>query len=334
MFKENHINIRSLAWHDLITLYRRRDQVLLLDSAALLTRGNAIGLSAMLDYLNPNRGVFTGVYAANSAQEALIGQIQFTLGERAAHLAFLLSDEAPDPGRLAFLLDGLVQKAGELGAYSLVAELPEDSPLFVRLRRAGFVVYGWQQVWQLPNQEHSDASKGGFWRAISSADEFHVRSLYQSLVPSLVQCAEVFTDHQLNGLVYEQNGEISAYVEGVSGPRGFYVNPLIHPSVEDANQLVQSLPGQLQPLMGRPVYLAVRSYQGWLEAVLSQMGAQFHERYALLVKYFTLPQRSAVPAAARAVMENPNAKPAAPIMHHFLEPKSEPARLTGHGNKE
>jgi len=295
---------------------------MLLDSSAMLTRGSSIGFSSMLDYLNPNRGIFTGLYPLENGEPPLIGQIQFTLGERAAHLTFIIPDVSVESNFLPHLLDGLVQKAGELGAYSLVAELPEDNPLFVRLRRAGFVVYGWQQVWQLAVDELQDPQANCYWRGVTAADEFQVRSLYQALVPSLVQCAEVFADHQLGGLVYEQSGKIVAYVEGVSGPRGFFINPLIHPSVENVPQLINTLPGQLQPLLGRPVYLAVRSYQGWLEAILGQMGAQLHERYALLVKYFTLPQRATLPAAARAVMENPNAKPAAPILHHYSEQKN------------
>jgi hypothetical protein len=52
------------------------------------------------------------------------------------------------------------------------------------------------------------------------------------------------------------------------------------------------------------------------------MGAHLRERYALLVKYFTLPQRATLPASVRAVLENPNAKPAAPILHQYSERKN------------
>ncbi len=55
------MTIRSLDILDLPLLSRYRRDILPLDSAHILTRGNPLGAMAMLSYLNPRRTVYTAV---------------------------------------------------------------------------------------------------------------------------------------------------------------------------------------------------------------------------------------------------------------------------------
>ena len=60
-----------------------------------------------------------------------------------------------------------------------------------------------------------------------------MRSLFQNLVPPLVQSAEPLPNRRLRGLVYRQNGEMMAYVEGTTGPHGIFLHPLVHPDLTE-----------------------------------------------------------------------------------------------------
>jgi hypothetical protein len=203
----------------------------------------------------------------------------------------------------------LASQAGEWGAFHVLGELEEICPAFESMRRAGFSVYAWQRVWRLPVASLANGSPPGRWQPVQEEDEWAVRSLFQNLVPPLAQSAEPLTIRRQRGLVYRQAGEIMAYVELVFGPRGIYLYPLIHPDIEDAATLVRTLPSALAPLLARPVYLAVRSYQAWLETTLTELNAQSSPRQALMVKHLAHAQR--VPLTARLVqIEGRQAEPA------------------------
>jgi len=283
-----------------------------------LTRGSSIGIASMMDYLDPTRGSYTAVVNGDHESMSLLGQMHFTLGERAAHLSFLMPETKIETNTLLALLDGMAVQAVEMGAFSLLAELDEDSPHFQTMRRAGYQVYARQQNWQIPVSAEIDPVCASCWRPKKPEDEMPIRNLYQSLVPPLVQGAEAFSNHYLQGMVFKQNNELLAFVEEVSGPHGIYLNPLIHPSVENIVELLKSLPAQYTPILRRPVYIAVRSYQGWLANHLERLEAHPLPQQALLVKYFVLGQRSAVQNAHRSVIEA-KAKPAAPMVNHITK---------------
>ena len=271
----------------------------------------------MMDYLDPTRGSYTAVVNGDDENLPLLGQMHFTLGERSAHLSFLMPQTDINTNTLLNLLDNMAVQAAEMGAFSLLVELDEDSPYFQTMRRAGYQVYARQQNWQIPVADEIDPVCASCWYPKKPEDEMSIRNLYQSLVPPLVQGAESFSNHYLQGLVFKQNNELLAFVEEVSGPHGIYLNPLIHPSVENIIDLLKSMPVQYAPILGRPVYIAVRSYQGWLANHLERLEARPLPQQALLVKYFVLGQRSAAQSTHRSVIEA-KAKPAAPhgAPHH------------------
>ena len=176
-------------WQDLWTLYRYRRQVLNLDSALALTRGSPFGPSAMLAHLRPERGSFTGIVTSERSP-SLIGQVRYTMGEHSARLTCVMPHSALSAPDMPILLEGLAAQAGGWGAYHLLAELEETSPLFENMRKAGFSVYAWQRIWRLTPPPKGARNGSKSWQPVSSTDEIGVRSLYQYLVPPLVQSAE------------------------------------------------------------------------------------------------------------------------------------------------
>lgn len=287
----HRINARPLAWHDLVTLYRYRHEVQSLDTALTLTRGNPLGPWVVLDYLQFDNGKITSVLRQKTGYPTLVGQMRLMSGERAARLTFAFPADGLDSPGVVPLMEDLAWQAGNRGACSLLAEVDEGSPMLEGLRRAGFSLFAWQRVWKI-------APSGGannnlhLWEPTDDLDTYPIRSLYQALIPPLVQSAEPPLNNLAQGLAYRQDGELLAYVSPTYGPQGIYLQPLIHPGVESIDQLLASLVSSLPLQLGRPIYLSVRSYQAWLEPALEMAGALAAGRQALMVKHLAVAQRA------------------------------------------
>jgi hypothetical protein len=282
----------------------------------LLTRGSPIGLGSTLAAINPRRGTFTGCYLQSRPPVRLVGQVVFRPGDRAARLSYLLPSSQTVTPAVVNLLDGLAEKAGERGVFSLLAELADTSPVLELFRRAGFVIYGWQRIWQLPVTDEISRLSSPIWRPARERDDILVHALFQSLVPPLSQVADPFPIHRLPGLVYYQDDDVLAYVECHYGPTGILLFPFIHPEVKNVDILLQNVTSSLAPIMDRPVYLAVRSYQVWLESVLENITAKPADRQALLVKRLAQVQRVTVPARS-VLAEQRRAETSTPLINHI-----------------
>jgi hypothetical protein len=93
-------------------------------------------------------------------------------------------------------------------------------------------------------------------------------------------------------MVYRQEDDILAYAEIIHGPQGIYLQPVVHPAVKDLDNVLASLVAQQPGTPARPIYLAARSYQAWLESPLYRLNAQVTPRQALLVKHLAVTQRA------------------------------------------
>lgn len=308
------ISVRPLAWHDLPTLFRYRRRVLCTDSALALTRGSPLGLLAVLAHLDPSRGVYTGVLPARVGDSTLFGQMIYTPGSRSAHVSFLLPADDLNQPDLTLLLENLAVQAGGWGANHLLAEVEESGQTLDAIRRAGFSVYAWQRIWKFTSP--IETRRVGLWQPATSLDEIPLRNLYQSLVPPLVQAAEPFTAQPVQRLVYRQEDELLAYTEVIYGPEGIYLQPVIHPAVASAEELLFSLVAQQPSLPSRPVYLAARSYQAWLEPALSRLAGEVAPRQALMVKHLVVMQRTPLLSPRRSVLEKYNPEASVPLVQN------------------
>jgi hypothetical protein len=271
-----------------------------MDTALALTRGNPVGLWAALANMRLEHGSYTGVLRPGGGKPPLIGQIHYNPGERAARIAYILPIRGLDSPELGKLLEHLAWAAGDSGALSLLAEIDETSPALESLRRCGFGVYAWQRVWKIARNPEGGADRR--WEPATDLDRLAIRSLFQSLVPPLVQSAEPLSE-RTEGFVYEQNGEMLGYIEAVFGPNGIYLQPLIHPASEDVPRLLGSFLARLPFHLGRPAYFSVRSYQAWLEKPLAELQAEAGERQALLVKHLAAAQRASAYAVRNGALE-------------------------------
>jgi hypothetical protein len=256
-------------------------------------------------------------------------QVLHQPGSRSARFSFLLPDFKPDQAGISALIEFLCFQSGEMGALNVLAEVEESHALFEILRRSGFAVYSWESIWQLPKQIQASESQSA-WSEPQPQDDTFIRSLFQTLVPPLVQNAEPYTNGNTPRWIYKVNGEILAYVEIISGKSGLFLVPVIHPSVEDIESLLRDLVYFIGS-NNKTIYLQVRSYQAWLSDALLNLQAQPSPRYAMMVKHLAVGQLNSVKNYQYARGDGRQAEqPTASILQQFspngIEPGSD---LTG-----
>ena len=294
------MTVRSLDLLDLPLLPRYRRNVLSLDSARILTHGNPLGAMAMLSYLNPRRYIYTAVASENG--DSLMGQVILKGDETSARLTFLAPTENIN-GLTLSLLDHLTTQAGEWGAFHLLAEVDENSPVFRSLRQAGFAMVAWQRVWKLPKLEKPDEESS--WREAEETDWPAVQSLHGQIIPALIQPMDALPK-KASGLVCRPEGNLLAYVAVNSGPAGVWIQPLVPPDSGCGPERLAGLSGW----DSRPVYVCVRSYQAWLETILEDLGAEAGPRQAVMVRRLAKLQKAEEKVSA---MDKVLAKPVAPV---------------------
>ena len=308
--------VRSLDVLDLPLLSRYRRDMLSLDTARLLTRGNPLSAVALLSYLDPRRHIYTAV--ASDDGVSLMGQVTLREEETSARLTFLAPAQDIN-GLTGPLLDHLVIQAGEWGAFHLLTEVDEDSPAFRLLRQAGFAMYAWQRIWKLPVSDPEDAKKD-MWRQAAETDWPAVQSLYGQIVPALLHPVEILPK-QVMGLVCRPEGNLQAYVAVNSGPKGIWIQPIVPPDSDCVSEQLAALTSAMAGVRDRPMYVCVRSYQAWLESILEDLGAQAGPRQAVMVRRLAKLQKVEEKISA---MDKVLVKPTAPVARAVTNPDIPP----------
>jgi hypothetical protein len=286
------MGIRPFDWRDIPILLRYRKRGIYFDYASLLTRGESlIHLGAMLSYFAPATGIYTFLYSNDDQdRESLLGQVRHNQDQRTARLSFIAPASALDGNTLQVLLDHIIRQTGKRGAFHLLAEVEDGTECFDDLRQAGFALYVHQRIWKSP-PEAEDKSNPARWREITGRDVIAVRSLYNTLVPPLVQQVESLPNDDMKGQVYYQDDEIKAYTVIRYGQQGIWMHPFVHPDIQDVTLLLEDLISNLPNRHSRPIYLCIRSYQSWLENGLEDLQASAGPTQAVMVKHLAVAQK-------------------------------------------
>jgi hypothetical protein len=176
----------------------------------------------------------------------------------------------------------------------LLAEVSQRSVAFEIMRKAGYAIYARQRIWKIARTPQVPPESPQ-WRMASERDTGHVRQLYTTLVPALVQQTEPSPWEQLNGLVCYQGDELIGYIHLIDGPNGILAQPILHPNIEQVsehlNEIVTLIPNRRRV----PLYLVVRSHQAWLELYLTEMGAESGPYQAVMVKRLAILKKATLP---------------------------------------
>lgn len=275
----------------------------LMDTTTALTRGINPLESALLAIL-PLADLGFPTLVLRSDDIGYIGQIRHRTGDAHASIACL----APAPpqhengiSQLPWLqlIDGLVQTAGRRGALRIAAEINETAySAFEILRKAGFVVYAHQTIFQrLPAKPPSLATpKRVRLRAVIDSDLPKLLALHKQLISSLLQQADPTLKEDAmhcnaGSLVVEtiQDQRLLGHFAVIEGKSGLMVKPILHPDIIDEAQLIIAAALKMWHKAERmPLYFCVRSYQEWLGTPLRSLEMLESERQVLLVKHTTV----------------------------------------------
>lgn len=309
--------IRPLDWRDLALLRRVGDQGFCFDSQLAYTRGPNPFQTILIDLVRPGRMACTLVSRPeDQEQQAAIGQIHHRPGDTHAKLSFIGPETAFENSASTHLLDSLAKAAGERGAHHLIAEIDEQDIAFEALRKAGYAIYARQRIWRLEAASRAQRSDGRMiWRSIDESDEPAINHLYHNIVPALVQQVE-HPPHQDKGdYVHYVEGELHGYLDIESGPRGVWAHPYFHPAAEAFDSLFANFIESYSDHRKRPLYLSVRSYQGWMTHGLEKLGFTACSDQAVMVKRLTAMLRHPAHASLPAV-EGRRPEPTTPMVRY------------------
>lgn len=288
------MSVRPFDWRDLPLLIKYRNHGQFFDTALMLTRGPImVSAGAMLSYFAPATGIFTYLCRDNKSHaQPLIGQVVRATGLPFSRLSFLAPEAALESDAFPALVEHILVEIGERGALHLLAEIDEHAASFESFRKVGFGVFARQRIWQL-SEGFSENTSQTSWLDATEKDLIAVRSLYNNLVPGMVQQIEPLPKDHLEGLVYRKGDQLLAYVEIKYGSRGIWVQPFIHPDTDAVATCLDDLLHSLANHRSQPVYICVRSYQFWLESAIESLGAKAGPIQAVMVKHLAISKKVA-----------------------------------------
>lgn len=200
------------------------------------------------------------------------------------------------------LLDQAVIEVGKQGIHSLVAEVDENGPELLLLRRAGFAVYTRQDIWVYDNPSRSTKNNSDLPIKLQprhESDDWDIQIFYANIVPRLVQLVEPVPplDKGETWIMRDEDKELIAFVHIHEGPVASWLRFFIHPSAESsAKEIVQMTMQIAHTKKKSRVYCCVRRYEGWLPDSLEDSNFEFWGSQAVLVKHTVHVVRNKMPS--------------------------------------
>ncbi len=217
---------------------------------------------------------------------------------------------------LPHLIDNLGFEAGLRGSKFLCANANPESSLFETLRRTGYCSYGWEQFWQFSYAEFqsSASSNPGFdWENTTSHDIHDLKKFQHKYLPPAVRAVTPLANEALPELILKKDGMILAYARiRKSGSKGL-VQPFIASDVKDWDAILLNLILSLKEIY--PIlYLQQGTSHDRLNDVLDSIATPVTSRLELMVKHFTIMEKSAVSILNHSA-ENSHPDPVTPFMN-------------------
>jgi hypothetical protein len=208
------------------------------------------------------------------------------------------------------LLDALVEQVGQHGVIGMSAEVDDTGFWFELLQQADFSVYNRQEIWKLQPNAGQHEHPGFQLRLGTPADRWAVQQLISNTVPPLIQQVESDEGAEA-GFLWEEGGDVLAFLRVYRGQRGTWLKPFFHPRAESvARQLIQQATAMCAPQV---LYCCVRRYQQWLSRPLEESGFESLGTQAVMVRNVAV--RLPRPALSPAPMREKGLEVTTPIAH-------------------
>ena len=331
--------IRQFGLRDFSPVGKMQRQGILLGLEEAFTRPYRPLLAAMAAYLTAH-GMGTCTYVSihdESGEVEGFVQVRLRRNRPEADVVFLSPTlhEADDLSQVwVRLLKQVCLGVAERGVQRIFARLPEGGPEMGPFRQAGFGVYTREDIFRITpgdmKEQLSTARPFPALRPESAIDNWGLHQLYMAIAPRLVQQAENLAEPggdnwtgfgRREGYILEDQGEIIGYLQLWQGQIGHWLRILLHPRAYDQiDRLLDHSLACWQRYPRRPLYCAVREYQGGLRGPLEAHGFQFFATQAIVVKHTTAraqePVRRLVPALEKRI------EPTTPMVNSECSPPS------------
>ena len=278
----------------------------------LLLRRSALTTAMIAPVPWVGTGLASYVWEADGSVQGFIQMLRRP-GRQEADILFLAPAAGVQPQSATAwtkLVSYCIQDAGQHDLRRLFASLPIDSADIDLLTALGFSTYSNEDVFVLNRPRRSDsAQQVAGLRPRQAEDVWWLRRLYGIYTPMPVQHSEGLNDGMSptalslawweladqQGYVLVEGGDIVGGVQLVSGRGGHWL--LLHGDPGNGPQMATLVRQGLNAVSGkrRPVYCAVRDYQGGLRATLQDAGFEPFSRRARMVKHVALRVRVAEP---------------------------------------
>lgn len=283
-------------------------------------------MAAILGQLRPNRGTFTAV-AEHDPKTKWVGQFSYDHGERFARLSFVLPKSDLADEDFVRLFEYLSKVAGEWGAFSILAEAADASQEKNRLLQAGYACYGWLQIWKIiPRTIDRERTTPG-WQICNEEDQLAVKLFTHQHFALQRQFTESFPKNLNNSRVLKEKNEVIAWADCQFGIHGIFVKPVLKPNLESAAEVIQLLVSQLWQEFGLPVYVAVPSFQEWVNQAIEILGGQTWPRQSLFVKRMAQKIKEEVPSPLLNVIPKNNMGTTSPVGTKIWQPDTSEQRI-------
>lgn len=241
------------------------------------------------------------------------------------------------------LLTQTAIQAGEHGYQRLFAHSDCSNEELELFRQVGFVIYTREQVLRLELAAGGRRTPPPGTRRLRSADEARLMELYLAVTPRLVQAAEgncpcewhMPANHQVavwgeEAYVLESShtSTIDAYIQIKPGRHGHWMELVVGPEYRDGiDALLDFGLGRVSAWSPKPLFTAVREYQGGILPALHARGFEPFARQASMVKYTTVLIKDPLTRVLAALDKRVDpSTPTVTLLNGEAEPASQPVR--------
>ncbi|MBI4674232.1 MAG: hypothetical protein HY741_21520 [Chloroflexi bacterium] len=270
-----------------------------------------------------NMGAETFVLYANGRKQRALGVIQARTRKNRpeADLTFIAPSLDQDPDAVTTwyrLLAEATKGLGELGCQRIYATVPAGNSVEEVFRQAGFSVFTRDQVYLLDvpavnafqSAQPAYKSDSTTLRRMRKRDAWNILRLYTAITPRNVQYAEAILVTEgatgkledwwenANGTSYvlEHNNTLTGVIRVTRGRLAAWVRLHLAPQAGAfADEVVAAAIGLVSKTRVRPIYVAVRDYEGGIRGALQAAGFAQHTERSHMVKHTTVRVREAVP---------------------------------------
>ena len=277
-----------------------------MDAEYKLARGTQPAmLNATLELIYPKNTSFTGTFENKVAVLKSIGQIH--LEDETARLIFVYPKENELVQDVCCLIEGLGKRAGAMGAHFLLAATEENNQFHYALCQCAYRPLFSQKYWQINLSKGMSAAQDYQWRPSTARDLPAIQSFYHACLSPTIRTILPIKPHNYPDALLVAGGELCGLASLHHFTDTIFIYPLILPSLPHPEKALVALIKYSQP--SPRVFLAIPSFQSWLEALQSKMFAETILKQLVLVKHFTLRQNATVEVEDRLSIKEHGREP-------------------------